>query len=211
MVDTQKIVGIVFSKLESQRSHPTYILTTKTGNMIYRQASNLPSEQIEKFNLIFSKHFADKLYPTQKKRLFYKGTELEVSDLEFDDDDFDDSKSTKQHCNCNSQSKQINNSPDQSLNATQNNQQQPQSKQNVKLSSINILIYEKIEGEFQQVSRIDSSQIKNIIKWEQANIGRKKQVMLCISENCFVKLADLRFKNPSLVLDFVLNNCILVK
>ncbi|CAD8120234.1 unnamed protein product [Paramecium sonneborni] len=211
MADTQKIVGIVFSKLESKRSHPTYMVETKTGNLIYRQASNMPSEQIQKFDLIFSKQIADKLYPSQTKRLFYKGTELEVSDLEFDDDDDDieDSKSTKQQCNCSS--KQIINSTEQSLNATYNNQLKLPSKQSIKLSSNTILIYDKIDGQFKQTSRIESNLIKDIKNWEQAKISKKNQVMLCISENCFVKLADLRFKNPSLVLDFVLNNCILVK
>ncbi|CAD8204931.1 unnamed protein product [Paramecium pentaurelia] len=207
MSDSQKIVGIVFSKLESKRSHPTYIVETKAGNLIYRQAVNLPSEQIEKFNLIFSKQIADKLYPSQDKRLFYKGTELDIPDVEFDDEnDQEDSKSTKQQCNC--QSKQTSKSPNvQSL-------QQPlqlPSKSTIKLSSNTILTYDKIDEEFKQASRIDCNLIKDIKNWEQAKISKKKQVMLCISNNCFVKLADLRFKNPSLVLDFVLNNCILVK
>ncbi|CAD8208075.1 unnamed protein product [Paramecium pentaurelia] len=208
MADPQKIVGIVFSKLESQRSHPTYIIETKTGNLIYRQAANLPSEQIEKFNLIFSKQIADKLYPSQEKRLFYKGTELDVPDVEFDDDDdFEDSKSTKQQCNC--QSKQTKKLTEQTIKSYE--QSQPSSKSTIKLSSNTILVYDKIDGEFKQANRIDSSLIKEIKNWEQTQISKKKQVMLCISENCFVKLADLRFKNPSLVLDFVLNNCILVK
>ncbi|CAD8111942.1 unnamed protein product [Paramecium primaurelia] len=207
MSDSQKIVGIVFSKLESKRSHPTYIVETKAGNLIYRQAVNLPSEQIEKFNLIFSKQIADKLYPSQDKRLFYKGTELDIPDVEFDDEnDQEDSKSTKQQCNC--LSKQTSKSPNvQSL-------QQPlqlPSKSTIKLSSNTILTYDKIDEEFKQASRIDCNLIKDIKNWEQAKISKKKQVMLCISNNCFVKLADLRFKNPSLVLDFVLNNCILVK
>ncbi|CAD8194205.1 unnamed protein product [Paramecium octaurelia] len=207
MADPQKIVGVVFSKLEAQRSHPTYIIETKTGNLIYRQAANLPSEQIEKFNLIFSKQIADKLYPSQQKRLFYKGTEIDLPDVEFDDDDIDDSKSTKYQCNC--QFKQTTKMIQPNI--KQYEQSQPSSKSTIKLSSNTILMYDKIDGEFKQANRIDCTLIKDIKNWEQAKISNKKQVMLCISENCFVKLNDLRFKNPSLVLDFVLNNCILVK
>ncbi|CAK63727.1 unnamed protein product (macronuclear) [Paramecium tetraurelia] len=209
MSDSQKIVGIVFSKLESKRSHPTYIVETKAGNLIYRQAANLPSEQIEKFNLIFSKQIADKLYPSQDKRLFYKGTELDLPDVQFDDDSDDGSKSTKQQCNC--QSKQTTKFTKQTPNVQSYQPLQLPSKSTIKLSSTTILTYEKIDGEFKQASRIDCNLIKDIKNWEQAKISKKKQVMLCISNDSYVKLADLRFKNPSLVLDYVLNNCILVK
>ena len=42
MTEPQKIVGIVFSKAETRRSHPTYIVETKHGNLIYRQGIYLP-------------------------------------------------------------------------------------------------------------------------------------------------------------------------